>query len=118
MSNLNEVIRFLNDFKAKLDTWGIYFRDERGKNFQTLLDLELSYNDRVQVLIDLKKEDYSEGPLEDRLYEKASMWVFGKIVKTKEIYIKITLGIKDSKVICISFHTSVHPMNYPLKSLT
>ena len=118
MSNVNEVTAFLNDFKVKLDTWGIFFRDDRGKNFQTLLDLELTYNDRIQVLKDLKKEDYSEGPLEDRLYGKASMWVFGKTVKAKEIYIKITLGSADAKVICISFHTSAHPMTYPLKSET
>jgi hypothetical protein len=116
MSNVNEVIRFLDDFKVKLDTWGIIFRDDRGKNFQTLLDLELSYHDRIEVLKDLKKEDYSEGPLADTLYGKASMWVFGKTVKTKEIYIKITLGSTGAKVICISFHTSAHPMNYPLKS--
>jgi hypothetical protein len=118
MNNVNEVIRFLADFKVKLDTWGIIFRDDRGKNFQTLLDLELSYNTRIQLLKDLKKEEYSAGPLEDKLYGKASMWVFGKTVKGKEMYIKVTLGSASAKVICISFHTSAHPMNYPLKSET
>ena len=115
MINVNEVTGFLNDFKIKLDTWGIIFRDDRGKNFQTMLTLELSWNDRVQVLKELKKEDYSEGPLEDRLYGKASMRVFGKIVKGREIYIKVTPGAQGAKVLCISFHIAEHPMNYPLK---
>jgi hypothetical protein len=43
------------------------------------------------------------------------MWVFGKIVKKKEVYIKITIGAMDSGVICISFHLAQYKMNYPLK---
>lgn len=116
MSIGNDVTAFLNDFKMKLDIWGIYFRDERGKNLQTLLDLDITTTYRKEVLKELKKEDYSTGPMEDKLYGNVSMWVFGKVVKGKEIYIKITLGKAGTNVICISFHTSQHPMNYPLKS--
>jgi len=43
------------------------------------------------------------------------MWVFGKTIKEKEVYIKITMGVKDNSVICISFHLARHKMNYPLK---
>lgn len=116
MSIENDIVAFLNDFKIKLGIWDIIFMDDRGKNFQTLLDLDISYNDRKEVLTALKKEDYSEGPLEDKLYGKAFMWVFGKEVKGEEIYIKITLGKTNTKVICISFHIAEHPMNYPLKT--
>jgi len=69
----------------------------------------------VESLIAL---DYSEGPLEDEIYRIASMWVFGKFYKEIEIYIKISMGPPGSKVMCISFHPSEHPMNYPFKQKT
>jgi len=53
--------------------------------------------------------------IEERLYGGSEMWVFGKIVKKKEVYIKITMGILGSSVICISFHIAEHKMNYPLR---
>ena len=43
------------------------------------------------------------------------MWVFGKLIKNHEIYIKISLGIEGSSVICISFHLAEYKMTYPLK---
>lgn len=45
----------------------------------------------------------------------ADMWVFGVIIKRNEIYIKITLGLENSQVICISFHTAEHPLSFPFK---
>ncbi|NTU87785.1 MAG: toxin, partial [Chlorobiaceae bacterium] len=35
----HQVHAFLQDFKGKLRIWSIVFRDDRGKNAQTLLDL-------------------------------------------------------------------------------
>jgi hypothetical protein len=110
-----EINAFLQDFHIKMDIWGIIVRDDRGKNTQTLLDLEITKNYRNKMLRGLSAEDYSEGPLEEKLYGGTDMWVFGKIVKGKEIYIKITMGIPGSKVICISFHIAEHRMNYPYK---
>jgi len=43
------------------------------------------------------------------------MWVFGKDVKGQEVYIKISLGQKNSQTICISFHISEYKMKYPFK---
>jgi hypothetical protein len=43
------------------------------------------------------------------------MWVFGKMVKKKEIYIKITIGMVNNQTICISFHIAEFDMNYPFK---
>lgn len=110
-----EVAAFLKDFKEKMKIWDVFFRDERGKNTQALIDLELRPNDRKAVLEALQPKDYSEGPLEDKLYKGAEMWVFGKKIKKKEVYIKITMGIPGSSVICISFHPAERKMNYPLK---
>lgn len=91
------------------------FRDERGKNAQALIDLEISPSQRKVILTKLESKDYSAGPLEEKLYGGSEMWVFGKIVKSKEVYIKVSMGILGSSVICISFHLAENEMNYPFK---
>ncbi len=115
MSTELEVKAFLLDFKIKMKMWGILIRDDRGKNTQTLIDLEISRIDRNDILQALEVKDYSEGPLSEVLYKGADMWVFGKMIKGKEVYIKITLGTMGSNVICISFHIAEHAMHFPLK---
>ncbi|MEX2568778.1 MAG: hypothetical protein WD431_22745 [Cyclobacteriaceae bacterium] len=115
MNTENEVAYFLKDFKEKMKFWDVLFRDERGKNAQALIDLELRPIERKVILETLETKDYSEGPVAEKLYGGADMWVFGKIVKKKEVYIKITMGAMDDSVICISFHLAQHKMNYPLK---
>lgn len=115
MLTKTEIKLFLQDFHLKMGIWGIVVRDDRGKNTQTILDLEISKDYRNKVLKDLVVEDYSEGPLEEKLHGGADMWVFGKVVKGKEIYIKISMGAFGTKVICISFHIAEHKMNYPHK---
>src|SRR5690554_7487068 len=103
MSTEAEVTSFLKDFKEKMKFWDILFRDDRGKNTQALVDLELRSVDRKTIIEALETKDYSEGPLEEKLYGGADMWVFGKTIKKKEVYIKITMGAMSSSVICISF---------------
>jgi len=115
MSDINEVQLFLNDLSAKISIWGIVYRDDRSKNAQTLLDLELLPNERTEIIKSLKVYDYSEGPNKELLYGGSDMWIFGKHVKDKEIYIKITLGIFNSNTICISFHIAEYQMIYPHK---
>jgi hypothetical protein len=115
MSIETEVASYLKDFKEKMKFWDVLFRDDRGKNAQALVDLELRPIERKTILEALEIKDYSEGPLEEILYGGADMWVFGKTIKKKEVYIKITMGAMNSGVICISFHLAQHKMNYPLK---
>jgi fatty acid/phospholipid biosynthesis enzyme len=116
MATKQDVERFLNEFHEKMKIWDIFFRDERGKNTQTLADLEIRPADRVKIIREISAIDYSEGPLEERLYQGSSMWVFGKEVKSKEVYIKITMGAAGSGVLCISFHIADRPMNFPFKN--
>jgi hypothetical protein len=114
MVTKDEVQQFLNQFKEKIKVFGIIFRDDRGKNLQTLAELEITPKYRESVIVNLEVKDYSEGPIIDTLNQCGEMWVFGKDVKGQEVYIKITLG-KGSSAICISFHIAEHPMNYPFK---
>ncbi len=118
MTTAEEVEQFLRDFHQKLRVFEILFRDERTKNLQTLADLDISRVMRIKIVAQLEKQDYSEGPLDDNLYGLASMWVFGKVVKQQEVYIKISMGQPGGSVICISFHIAEKPMRYPFKSTT
>lgn len=111
----SEIKSFLSDFKQKMKIWDVIFRDDRGKNFKTLSTLEIRPIDRKKILEELDIFDYSGGPFEDTLYKGSAMWVFGKIIKEQEIYIKISLGEAGSSVICISFHFAENKMTYPFK---
>jgi len=115
MVSETEVLIFLKDFKEKMNIWDVLFRDDRGKNTKILLELELRPAARKAVLQSLSCKDFSEGPLEDKLYNGASMWVFVAMVKRREIYIKITMGMAGSSVIYISFHIAEQPMKYPYR---
>ena len=110
MSTIDPIQSFLQDFKAKLGVWGVIFRDDRGKNAKTLLDLDITPVYREKVLYELLVTDFHEGPKKETLYGGADMWVFAKIIKGQEVYIKITLGFAGASVICISFHVAEHSM--------
>jgi hypothetical protein len=115
MATKDEVDSFLRDFKAKMKVFDIVFRDDRGKNAQTLADLELRPLDRISIIESLCSSDYCEGPVPDLFYRTPGMWMFGKQVKGREVYIKVSPGHPDNRVICISFHLAEHPLDYPLK---
>ncbi len=115
MASKQEVETYLKELKAKIDFFDILFLDDRGKNQQTLHDLEISPAKRKEIISSLKVEDYSQGPLDEKLRGILPMWVFGKQVKKKEVYIKVSMGIENTGAVCISFHIAEHPINYPFK---
>ena len=118
MTPKTEVEAFLRDFKIKLEFWGLLFRTDRGKNFETMLQLEYSVEHVKKELRELELSHYVGGPLLETLYKGAAMWVFGKWIQSKEIYIKITMGRPSDKVLCISFHFAERSLNYPYKNET
>ncbi len=118
MASKQEVETYLKELNVKMDIFGILFFDDRGKNQQTLHDLEISPAKRKEIINSLKVEDYSQGPLEEIMHGILPMWVFGKQLKNKEVYIKVSMGRENNGAVCISFHIAEHPMNYPLKKQT
>ena len=112
---IEEVHAFLAQFSIKAQVFGIRFRDDRLKNREAMLQLELTPIQREVIVKSLKAEDYVEGPVIDALNKEGEIWVFGKDVKGREVYIKITLGYENGQTICISFHLAEHPLEHPLK---
>lgn len=110
-----EVQSFLDEFHSKLKVFGIIYRDDRGKNHKALEELEIIPSYRKVVIESLTVNDYVEGPVVDKLNQLGEMWVFGKDVKGREVYIKIMLSIHCTQTICISFHLAEFPLHYPLK---
>ena len=79
------------------------------------MQLDISPLQREVIVKNLQVQDYVEGPVIDVLNKESEMWVFGKDVKGREVYIKITLGNENGQTICISFHIAEHPLEYPFK---
>ena len=115
MITKEEVQAFLNQFHAKMKIYGILYRDDRGKNQKTLEELEIVPSYRKVIIESLEVEDYVQGPVVDQLNRLGEMWVFGKDVKGREVYIKIMLGGVNCQTICISFHIAEHPLQYTFK---
>lgn len=115
MVTREDIRAFLEQFNIKAQVFGILFRDDRPKNRRALLQLEISHLQREMIVKSLVPQDYVEGPVIDELNRGGEMWVFGKDVKGREVYIKISLGYGNGQTICISFHIAEHPLVYPLK---
>jgi len=116
MTTKQEVEQFLKLFFEKMRFWSILFRNDRGKNQQALLDLEISPAKRLEIIKSLESVDFVRGPLPDTLNKSTDLWEFGKKVKKKDVYIKITMGIANNPVICISFHVAEHKLIYAFKT--
>lgn len=118
ITSIEEVERYLKELKIKMEIFGILFLDDRGKNQQALHDLEISPLKRKEVINSLEVEDYSQGPLDEKMCGLLPMWVFGKQVKKREVYIKVSMGNESTQAVCISFHIAESPMSYPFKKQT
>ena len=81
-----------------------------------MLDLEYDSYDIVERLKELTISEYSE-TLVDRDDDKPPLlFVFGKDINNKLIYIK--LKIKEEitkKILCLSFHYAKYDMEFPYK---
>ncbi len=115
MISKEEVELFLSRFNQKVKVFGLLFRDDRGKNMQTLLELEITPKYREDIITHLSPDDYVDGPVEDTLHKMGEMWIFGKEVKGRDVYIKISTGMSNSGAICISFHIAERHIRYKFK---
>lgn len=108
----HEVEAFLRQFKPKMEIWGIIFVD-RKKNLEAMSALGITYAASTEIIQNIKTIDYIETIVDAVSY--GDMWVFGKDVDDKEIYIKIALGRPNTNTICISFHNAERPLQYVFK---
>lgn len=43
------------------------------------------------------------------------LFVFGKMIEGRTVYIKLKIKSEKKKVVCVSFHYAKHDMNYPYR---
>jgi hypothetical protein len=88
----------------------------RLENKECILQLGFRYQDIVETLLGLSVEDYCEGPCRDR-DQPGELWVFGKVIENKAVYIKMKLAsfgpLRIVRV--ISFHFAKDTLEHPFK---
>ena len=70
MVTVEDVKAFLDQFNVKAQIFGIRFRDDRGQNRETLLQLDITPLQREMIVKNLHVRDYVEGPVIDELNKK------------------------------------------------
>lgn len=116
LATIEEVNAFLKEFKDRAKLFGIVYVDSKPNNVDTLNELEITPKERDSYVLSLTTEDYSQGPDANDYPGQNDVWVFGKFIKRKELYIKIYINaFLNQPNVCISFHIAKHPMSYPLK---
>ncbi len=119
MATRAEVVDFLNLFKGCL-TLGLWRVQDRTKNRQGLVDLNVTPGERQDILMQLEPEDYSDGPKPDDTDDTKEVWEFGRNVEGVEVYIKIRVAPDPRRksvyrALVWSFHLAERPLRYPLK---
>lgn len=95
-----------------------FFLVRKPKNVRTMLELGFTKANVIQEILSLTWLDYSEGPLDSHSYTDR-IWIFGKEINCKEVYIKISIshyndpGDPIETLYCISFHFAEKPLQYP-----
>ena len=123
-SNKNEIEKFLQDMKNILEDESFNIHDnikvvkskkkEEYSTPYTMVDLEYDDSDVVECLKDLTIKEYSETLVDKDNLEPPLLYVFGKDISNKQVYIKVKIkGDKAKYVLCVSFHYAEYEMSFP-----
>ena len=70
----------------------------------------------VERLKELTISDYSETLVDNEDEDPPLLFVFGKDINNRLVYIKLKIKGSDSKkVLCLSFHYAMHEMTFPYR---
>lgn len=122
MANTHATYEEVKAFLDQMQNWlslfgGQVLYDERPKNVQFMTEMEWQApNKKKEWLLKLEPDDYSEGPYDNEIPGRNSVWVFGKRIEGRLCYIKVYLLLRPN-VYCISFHFAEHNMSFPLKNI-
>ena len=115
-SNRKAVNQFLTQLKDVIDDPNFSIEENlfligRPENKATLIDLDYDSDDVVKILSELNIENYSETLFDEDNDNPPLLFVFGKEICEKEIYIKIKVRMNpETKIVCVSFHWAQHTM--------
>jgi len=126
-SNEKEVVEFLDELKRILydekfninrDLTVIKSKktdeDEKFSTLYTMLDLDYDNTDVVERLKELTVSEYSETLVDKDNINPPLLFVFGKDINGRLIYIKLKIrGKQAGHVLCVSFHYAKEKMLFP-----
>ena len=116
---LEELKVFLKEDDFDIDTDFVLIRKNKKDDMvhsttYTLLDLDYDIEDVVDKLKELTVEEYSETKIDKDDMNPPLLFVFGKNINRKLIYIKLKIkGDQKRHVLCVSFHYAKDKMKFP-----
>lgn len=117
MATKKEVREFLDKFRLAAGTPRrlILLRSYPGeRNSEGLLDLGLTEMGAKEEIFQLRVEDYSAGPEEDRNRVEQKVWKFAPVIAGHEVYVKLILT-EEGRAKVLSFHPADYPMPHPFQ---
>lgn len=82
------------------------------------MDLEYDSEDVANRLKELSISEYSETKIDKDDLVPPLLFVFGKVINHKLVYIKLKIkenATNKRRVLCVSFHYAQKEMNFPYK---
>ena len=80
------------------------------------IDLEYDAGDVVERLKELTIKEYSETLVDKDDLNPPLLFVFGKDINDRQVYIKLKLKTEPKEyVLCVSFHYAEHEISFPYK---
>lgn len=128
ISKRQEVVAFLEELKAFLkgndfdiDHDLILIKkkkvdDEEYSTPYTLLDLDYNSEDVVNRLKELTVAEYSETKIDKDDLNPPLLFVFGKDINRRLVYMKLKIKKKENlrkHILCVSFHYAKEKMKFP-----
>ena len=81
-----------------------------------MVDLDYDESDIVERLKELTLDEYSETLIDKDDDKPPLLFVFGKDINNRLVYINLKIKVeKSKKVLCLSFHYAKHTMPFPYK---
>ena len=125
LSDKKDVKKFLDDLKAIINDVSFDSDDDliiiksskdevQYSTRYTLLDLDYDTVDVVDRLKELTVSDYSETLIDKDDDKPPLLFVFGKDINNRQVYIKLKIkGENNRRILCLSFHYAKHKMKFP-----
>ena len=112
----SDIKNFLIEFKKIVVTGRGLDIVPRRENLDALSDLGLTKKNLKEEILSLSVQDYCEGPEPDR-DRPGEVWIFGKHIAGKEIYIKLKIAqvSKEKIAKCLSLHAANFPLCFPYR---
>ena len=87
--------------------------DQKFSTPYTLLDLDYDAEDVVNRLKELKVEEYSETKIDKDDVNPPILFVFGKDINSRLVYVKLKIRNQQKQVVCVSFHYAKDKIEFP-----